>query len=212
MCGSCGGTEVSFVPRFEARGRERPSHSQPKGHIMSHLLYRIGNFAGRHPWRVIAALGRRGDRRRSCSTPPSAVQSNDELQPARLRVRNAPPTPSRTASRSRPCTPRNVIFHSDDGLTAPADPGGGRRRPSSKLADGRTSIAVTSPYDPRGPTVSDDGQTAFATVGFDEREGRRRRVRRRREGRPGPSATPASRSSTTAASATPRPRPAATAR
>jgi RND superfamily putative drug exporter len=22
---------------------------------MSHLLYRIGNFAGRHPWRVIAA-------------------------------------------------------------------------------------------------------------------------------------------------------------
>ena len=22
---------------------------------MSHFLYRIGNFAGRHPWRVIAA-------------------------------------------------------------------------------------------------------------------------------------------------------------
>jgi putative drug exporter of the RND superfamily len=28
-------------------------------------------------------------------------------------------------------------------------------------------IAVSSPYDPRGPTVSEDGQTAFATVGFD---------------------------------------------
>ena len=28
-------------------------------------------------------------------------------------------------------------------------------------------IAVSSPYDPRGPTLSDDGQTAFATVGFD---------------------------------------------
>ncbi len=28
-------------------------------------------------------------------------------------------------------------------------------------------IAVSSPYDPRGPTVSEDGQTAFATVAFD---------------------------------------------
>ena len=28
-------------------------------------------------------------------------------------------------------------------------------------------IAVSSPYDPRGPTLSEDGQTAFATVGFD---------------------------------------------
>ena len=27
-------------------------------------------------------------------------------------------------------------------------------------------VAVSSPYDPRGPTVSEDGQTAFATVGF----------------------------------------------
>ena len=28
-------------------------------------------------------------------------------------------------------------------------------------------IGVSSPYDPRGPTLSEDGQTAFATVGFD---------------------------------------------
>ncbi len=28
-------------------------------------------------------------------------------------------------------------------------------------------VAVSSPYDPRGPTLSDDGQTAFATVAFD---------------------------------------------
>ena len=28
-------------------------------------------------------------------------------------------------------------------------------------------IAVSSPYDPRGPTLSEDGQTAFATVAFD---------------------------------------------
>ena len=28
-------------------------------------------------------------------------------------------------------------------------------------------VAVSSPYDPRGPTVSEDGQTAFATVAFD---------------------------------------------
>src|SRR4029079_17688572 len=37
-------------------------------------------------------------------------------------------------------------------------------------ADGAHVIAVDSPYDPRGPTVSDDGRTAFATVAYDKKE------------------------------------------
>ena len=31
------------------------STPQSKGFAMSHLLYKIGNFSGRHPWRVISA-------------------------------------------------------------------------------------------------------------------------------------------------------------
>ena len=40
----------------------------------------------------------------------------------------------------------------------------GRRRSSPTYP---TSSPSASPYDPRGPTVSDDAATAFATVGFD---------------------------------------------
>src|SRR6188472_846757 len=38
--------------------RTSPSMSRktrPEGLTMSHALYRIGHFAGRHPWRVIGA-------------------------------------------------------------------------------------------------------------------------------------------------------------
>jgi hypothetical protein len=31
------------------------STPQSKGFSMSHLLYKIGSFSGRHPWRVISA-------------------------------------------------------------------------------------------------------------------------------------------------------------
>ena len=31
-------------------------------------------------------------------------------------------------------------------------------------------MSVSSPYDPRGPTLSEDGRTAFATVAYDTEE------------------------------------------
>ena len=60
----------------------------------------------------------------------------------------------------------NVIFHSEDGLTGP-DEKAAIEDAVEQLSAGPHVIAVNSPYDPRGPTLSDDGQTAFATVGFD---------------------------------------------
>ena len=115
--------------------------------------------------------------------------------------RSVRPTPSRHGSRRRRSTPPTSIFHAEDGLTPPARQGRCRAG-RGQLAEGKHVIDVGDPYDPRGPTVSKDGTTAFATVAFDTeeigpedfaaREGRRRSLR-----------DAASRSSTTRASATP---------
>ena len=59
-----------------------------------------------------------------------------------------------------------MVLHSDEGLTSPATRAAVDRA-VHKLADAPHVVAVSSPYDPRGPTVSTDGKTAFATVGFD---------------------------------------------
>ena len=130
---------------------------------MSHVLYRIGNFAGRHPWRVIAtwmlvaaavfmlnsSIGGQPDERFSL---PGA-----ESQRAADAIQDRFPQETLNSA--------NVIFHSEKGLSAPATKAAVEQA-VEKLADGPHVIAVSSPYDPRGPTVSKDGQTAFATVGF----------------------------------------------
>ena len=59
-----------------------------------------------------------------------------------------------------------MIFHSENGLTDPASTAA-IEQAVVELTDGEHVTAVSSPYDPRGPTVSADGQTAFATVAFD---------------------------------------------
>jgi len=131
---------------------------------MSHVLYRIGNFAGRHPWRVIAgwlvvaaaalmlnsSIGGQPDE--SFSLPGAESQRAADTIQDRF--------PQQTVYSS------NVIFHSERGLSDPATKAAVEQA-VEKLADGPHVIAVSSPYDPRGPTVSEDGQTAFATVGFD---------------------------------------------
>ncbi len=131
---------------------------------MSHLLYRIGNFAGRHPWRVISAwvlvaaavfmlnssMGGAPDE--SFSLPGAESQRAADAIQDRF--------PQETLYTS------NVIFHSEDGLTAP-ETKAAIEQAVEKLADGANVVAVSNPYDPRGPTVSEDGQTAFATVGFE---------------------------------------------
>ena len=85
---------------------------------MSHLLYRIGNFAGRHPWRIIAAWvflagavfmlnsshGGEPDETSACPAP-SRRRAADAIQDR---------FPQETLYSS------NVILHSDEGLTSPA--------------------------------------------------------------------------------------------
>jgi putative drug exporter of the RND superfamily len=131
---------------------------------MSHVLYRIGHFAGRHPWRVIGAwvvvavsifmlnATTGGAYDETFSLPGS------ESQAAADAIQDRFPQETLYAS--------NIIFHSEDGLTGP-DQEAAIQQAVEKLSANPHVIAVSSPYDPRGPTLSGDGQTAFATVGFD---------------------------------------------
>ncbi len=131
---------------------------------MSHFLYRVGNFAGRHPWRVIAAwifvagaifmlnASHGGEYDESFKLPGSESQRAADAIEDRF--------PQETLYTS------NVIFHSDNGLTDPASKAA-IEQAVTELAEGEHVTTVSSPYDPRGPTVSEDGQTAFATVAFD---------------------------------------------
>src|SRR3954463_1617255 len=135
-----------------------------RGPRMSHLLYRIGNFAGRHPWRVISVWmliagaifmlnsSRGGQYDETFSLPGSESQAASDAIQDRF--------PQETLSAS------NVILHSDDGLTIPATKAAVTQA-VERLSDGPHVVAVGSPYDPRAPTVSADGQTAFVTVSFD---------------------------------------------
>jgi putative drug exporter of the RND superfamily len=140
------------------------STPQSKGFAMSHLLYKIGNFSGRHPWRVISAwlviagavfllngsIGGAPDE--SFSLPGAESQRAVDAIQDRF--------PQETLYSS------NVVLHSEDGLTSP-ETKQAVQQAVTQLEAGPHVIAVSSPYDPRGPTVSKDGQTAFVTVGFD---------------------------------------------
>ena len=131
---------------------------------MSHVLYKIGNFAGRHPWRIIGAWvflagaifmvnsSHGGGYDETFSLPGSESQAAADAIQDRF--------PQETLYSS------NVVLHSDEGLTSPATRAAVEQA-VQKLSEGPHVIAVSSPYDPRGPTVSADGKTAFATVGFD---------------------------------------------
>jgi putative drug exporter of the RND superfamily len=131
---------------------------------MSHVLYRIGHYAGRHPWRVIGAwvvvavsifmlnASGGGQYDETFSLPGSESQAAADAIQDRF--------PQETLYTS------NVIFHSEDGLAGPSEKAA-IEQAVERLSGGPHVIAVSSPYDPRGPTVSEDAQTAFATVGFD---------------------------------------------
>ena len=131
---------------------------------MSHFLYRIGSYAARHPWRVIVAWvlvagamlmvngSQGGQYDESFSLPGSESQRAADAIEERF--------PQETLYSS------NVIFHSEDGLTDP-ETEAAVEKAVAELTEGAHVVAVSSPYDPRGPTVSEDGQTAFATVAFD---------------------------------------------
>ncbi|MET1038499.1 MAG: MMPL family transporter, partial [Aeromicrobium sp.] len=131
---------------------------------MSRILYRIGHFSGRHPWRVLAAWlvvglsvvmlnsSAGGSPDESFSIPGAESQRAADAVSDRF--------PQETLYTS------NVIFHAEQGVTEPATRAA-IEQAVTQLSEGSTVMAVSSPYDPRGPTVSEDGTTAFATVAFD---------------------------------------------
>jgi RND superfamily putative drug exporter len=128
---------------------------------MSRLLYRIGHFSGRHPWRVLVAwilvavaafvlngsIGGQPDE--SFRLPGAESQGAADAIKARF--------PQETLYTS------NIVLHSEDGLTAPTTKAAVAQA-ITKLEQGPHVIGVSDPYDPRGPTLSKDEKTAFTTV------------------------------------------------
>jgi RND superfamily putative drug exporter len=134
---------------------------------MSRILYRLGHFSGRHPWRILAAwvvvgvsvfmlnASAGGSPDESFSIPGAESQRAADAVTDRF--------PQETVYTS------NVIFHSDKKLTEPATKAA-IEQTVTELAEGHEVASVSSPYDPRGPTLSEDGKTAFATVAYDTEE------------------------------------------
>ncbi|MFI9168629.1 MMPL family transporter [Streptomyces lincolnensis] len=134
---------------------------------MSRLLYRIGHFSGRHPWRVLVTW---------VAIVAAAFLLNQSVGGANdesFRLPGAESQKAADALRDRfpqeTVATSDIVFHSDEGLTGPAA--------KAALASARTDlaaiphvIAVSDPYDARGPTVSPDGHIAFTTVAFDSNE------------------------------------------
>jgi putative drug exporter of the RND superfamily len=134
---------------------------------MSRLLYRIGHFSGRHPWRVImtwvviAAAAFLLNQSFGGSADETFKVPGIESQKAAEALEDKFPQESISTA--------NVIFHSDEGLT--------RSEVKAAVAEARTElaaiphvVAVSDPYDARGPTLSPDGRTGFTTLAFDTEE------------------------------------------
>src|SRR4051794_5554105 len=134
---------------------------------MSHVLFRVGHFAGRRPWRVVAgwllvavaavmlrgAVGGQPDE--TFTLPGSESQRAADAIDARF------PQQSLYVS--------DVIFHTDQGVESPRAKAA-INAAVDQLADGQHVVAVGDPFDPKDSTVSEDGRTAFATVAYDTQE------------------------------------------
>ena len=134
---------------------------------MSRLLFRLGHSAARHPWRTLSAWllivvsavalsGAIGGPTNDTFTLPGS-----ESQRAADALHDRFPNQSVYTSQ--------VVLHSPDGLTT-RESRSAVRGAAAALAEVPHVVDVSDPYDPRGPTVSDDGRTAFTTVAFDTDE------------------------------------------
>ena len=134
---------------------------------MSRFLFRIGHFAGSHPWRVLAAwaviatsvvllngaFG--GESTEEFSIPGAESQRAADALEARF--------PQETLYTS------TIVFHSPEGLR---DRGAEAAisQAVSRVAAADHVVGVNDPFDPDETTVSRDGTTALATVGYDTQE------------------------------------------
>ena len=131
---------------------------------MSRLLYRLGHFAGRHPWRMLAAWVLVAGIAFALNSAFGGATNDTFRLPGAESQRAADALSDRFPAQSVDAA--QVVVHSDDGVTGAAA--------RHSFAQARTALArvphvvdVTNPYDPRGPTVSPDGRTSFATLAFD---------------------------------------------
>jgi putative drug exporter of the RND superfamily len=134
---------------------------------MSHVLFKVGHYAGRRPWRVVAvwlliavaavmlrgAVGGQADE--TFRLPGSESQRAADAIEEQF--------PQETLNVS------NVVFHTNQGVESPqAKAAIGAA--VDELADGEHIVAVSDPFDPASSTVSADGKTAVVAVGFDTQE------------------------------------------
>jgi RND superfamily putative drug exporter len=131
---------------------------------VSSLLYRIGRFAGRHPWRVLAAW---------VLIAASAFLLNSSFGGKSTETFRLPGVESQRAADAlaerfpqQSIVTSNVIFHDDGGLTRP-EIRAAVAESVGRLADVPHTIAVTDPFAAEAPTLSADGTTAFATIAHD---------------------------------------------
>jgi putative drug exporter of the RND superfamily len=134
---------------------------------MSHVLFKVGHFAGRRPWRVVAvwllvavaavmlsgSIGGHADE--SFRLPGSESQRAADAIDERF------PQQSLYVS--------DVIFHTDQGVESPQAKAA-INSAVAQLAEGGHVVAVGDPFDPKDSTVSSDGDTAFAPVAYDTQE------------------------------------------
>src|SRR5262245_44554603 len=129
---------------------------------MSHFLFRLGRACARHPWRVlgvwlvIAAIVVGLETRLGGTTKDNFTVPGVEAQQADDLLNEHFPQFSGLSGQ--------IVFHVDDGLiTDPANVDA-IHATLAEASTGEDVTAVSDPYDPRGPTVSADRQTAFSTV------------------------------------------------
>src|SRR4029078_5562963 len=119
------------------------------GHQMSRLLYRLGHFAGRHPWRMLAAWVLVAGIAFALNSAVGGATNDTFRLPGAESQRAADALSDRFPAQSVDAA--QVVLHSDDGVTA-ATARHSVDRARVALAQVPHVVNVTNPFDPRGPT------------------------------------------------------------
>ena len=131
---------------------------------MSTILFRLGQFASRHPWRVIGVW-----LVAACATFTLGAQfggeANDEFRLPGAESQRAVDILEEKFPAQNPYTSQ-VVFSDDAGLALPET----RSVVTAALEQLATLphvVVVSDPYDSRSPMLSPDGRMGFSTVTFD---------------------------------------------
>ena len=133
---------------------------------MSQFLFRLGRGCARHPFRAVGSwvliavtvlvlagsIG--GDYQDDFTVPGVESQHATDVLEERF------PTQAGESGR--------VVFHVDEGRIDAPENQAAVQAAVAELATATDVTGVSDPYDPRGPTISGDGQTAFAVVQYSE--------------------------------------------